>query len=173
MRGRLLGRGQLAVCMRSGIKCHASELVRDGRVPALLVLPEWADEAHPQERPYVPVSDEATPRYPVSPDNPLPNVNPVLAGQAFITPRVVLTWAAARRAAGPRIDEYDVYKDSGAGYVLLTTVTVVYTAFGAITGPTLTYIDSAVAHAGSYSYKVVAIASGHSMTSNVVTLTVP
>lgn len=64
-----LGKGeQLAICQRSGQKCLASELVRDGRNPQLLVLPEWADEAHPQERPYVPNDQEGKARFVIAPD---------------------------------------------------------------------------------------------------------
>lgn len=62
-RQRYLGKGQVAQCMRSGQKCHASQLVRDGRLPNLLVLPEYADPAHPQERPYMPKDNEGTPRF--------------------------------------------------------------------------------------------------------------
>lgn len=69
--------GQLAECMRSGIKCLASQLVRDGRNPQLLVLPEWADPSHPQESPYVPNDDEGKAHYPIAPDHGY-DVAPVL-----------------------------------------------------------------------------------------------
>lgn len=74
---KYLGKGQLAECQRSGTKCHASELVRDGRNPHLLVLPEWADPPHPQERPFVPSPTDGMPRFPVGPEN-IPVTAPVL-----------------------------------------------------------------------------------------------
>ena len=74
-----LGRGQIAECMRSGKKCLASELVRDGRNPGLLVLPEWADPSDPQEKPYIPDDIEGMADYPMAPDN-LPPTDLVLTG---------------------------------------------------------------------------------------------
>lgn len=70
--------GQLATCMRSGIKCLASELVRDGRNPGLLVLPDWADDFHPQEKPYEPHDKEGVPRFPLAPEQHF-DVPPVLS----------------------------------------------------------------------------------------------
>lgn len=83
---RYLGRNQIAVCQRSGAKCRAADLVRDGRNPALLVLPEWADPPHPQEQPYVPNDVEGKARWPIAPEN-LTFVPPVLdAVGAFVVP---------------------------------------------------------------------------------------
>lgn len=169
-RHRFLGKGQIAICMRSGIKCKASELVRDGRNPALLVLPEWADPAHPQERPYVPEDEEGTPSFQPSPENP-PVTPPVLTAVPEFGPQVHLTWTAAVRAAGPRIEEYDVYRDAGTGFVLLTTVAVVYDMFGGVITPGLSYVDHAVVAEALYSYKVVGLtSSGQGLTSNTVTV---
>jgi hypothetical protein len=93
-RQRYLGRGQIAVCQRSGIKCHASELVRDGRIPSLLVLPEWADPPQPQERPYVPNDLEGAPPWQPSPESMPAPVAPVLVA-AIAGNDVELTWTAA------------------------------------------------------------------------------
>jgi len=82
-RPRLLGRGQIAICGRSGEKIFASELVRDGRLTSLLVSPEWADPAQPQERPYVPMDLEGTAKFPISPENPKPVVAPILTAQVL------------------------------------------------------------------------------------------
>lgn len=165
-RQRLLGRGQIAVCMRSGIKCKASELVRDGRIPSLLVLPEWADAAHPQERPYVPHDDEGVAPNQPSPENP-PVTEPVLLAAEVFGPSVSLSWSAAERVAGPRIEEYDIYRDSGTGFQLLDTVTLEYDVLGAILGPTLALEDDAVVVGETYLYKVVALTSNsRGLTSN-------
>lgn len=159
--------------MRSGIKCKASELVRDGRLTSLLVLPEYADEAHPQERPYVPMDDEGSPRFPVSPDQ-TPTTAPVLSGEAGElegTSVNRLQWTAAERAAGPRIEEYDVYRDSGAGFELIDTVVLEYDEFGGIEGPALEYDDSDVDAGIEYSYRIIALTGdGLSLGSNVVTI---
>ena len=72
-----LGKGQIAECQRSGQKCLASELVRDGRNPQLLVLPDWADAAHPQERPFLPSPSDGMPQFPLAPQN-IPLTPPVL-----------------------------------------------------------------------------------------------
>lgn len=169
-RQRLLGKGQIAVCQRSGIKCHASELVRDGRLTSLLVLPEWADEAHPQERPYVPVDEEGTPRFPVSPDQ-TPTIEPVLTAEATEFGTIELTWTAAERVAGPRIEEYDIYRDSGDGLTLIDTVFVEYDAYGGIVGPGLEYEDTDVVEGATYSYQVIALTSNNlGLASNTVTV---
>ncbi len=170
-RPRLLGRGQIALCQRSGEKIFASELVRDGRLKSLLVSPEWADEAHPQERPYIPNNLEGVPRWPVSPENPKPVVAPVLDAEPNGV-AVELSWTAASRAAGPRIEEYDILRDAGDGYELISTVVVEYNFIGAILGPGLAYEDLAVEVGVPYSYKVVALTSNdRGLTSNVATAT--
>lgn len=85
-----LGKGQLAECMRSGVKCYASELVRDGRNPQLLVLPRYADPAHPQERPFKPDDAEGRARFPIAPDHG-EDTPPVLSGnQEDITLEITL-----------------------------------------------------------------------------------
>lgn len=66
---KYLGHGQLAECMRSGAKCFAHQLVRDGRNPSLWVLPEWADPPHPQEQPFIASPTDGVPRFPVAPEN--------------------------------------------------------------------------------------------------------
>lgn len=66
---KYLGRGQLAECQRSGIKCFASELVRDGRNPQLRVLPEWADPPHPQEQAFMVSPTDGKPRFDLAPEN--------------------------------------------------------------------------------------------------------
>lgn len=170
-RSRYLGKGQIAVCMRSGIKCHASELVRDGRIPSLLVLPDWADPPQPQERPYVPNDLEGKAPFDISPDI-TPLTPPVLAGEA-VDETAVLTWSAAVWEAGPRTDLYRVMRDAGAGFLLIGTVTVEYDAFGGIEGPALTYTDTDVAEGETLSYRVIAVASGRAARSNTVEVTIP
>ena len=170
-RSRYLGRGQLAVCMRSGIKCHASELVRDGRIPSLLVLPEWADPPQPQEQPYVPNDLEGAPRFPVSPDV-TPLTPPVLTATAEDDVSVLLMWTPAEWIAGPRTDSYRLMRsEDGAGFLLIETIEVEYDAFGGITGPALAFSDTDVIPGESYRYKVVGVASGRTATSNIETVT--
>lgn len=66
---KYLGPHQLSECMRSGVKCYASELVRDGRNPHLLVLPRYYDPPQEQERPYKPDDAEGRARFPIAPDH--------------------------------------------------------------------------------------------------------
>lgn len=158
--------------MRSGIKCKASELVRDGRIPSLLVLPAYADPPQPQEQPYVPNDLEGAPRFPVSPDNPQPNIPPVLSGEVDDEELAnLLTWTAGGFAAGPTIEEYDVYRDDGDGFVLVDTVVLEFDGIGRVTGPALAYTDTDVVNGETYSYRVTALTGGgRGLTSNVVTL---
>lgn len=158
--------------MRSGIKCKASELVRDGRIPSLLVLPEWADPPQPQERPYVPNDVEGKAPFDISPDV-TPVVPPVLAAEASEEElAVVLQWSAAEFTAGPRIEDYDVYRSDGGAFTLLDTIVLEYDAFGAVVGPALEYVDTVVAADVEYTYKVVAhTGSGQSVASNTASAT--
>lgn len=176
-RPRYLGRGQIAICQRSGEKIYASELVRDGRLTSLLVSPEWADPAQPQERPYVPEDLEGTAKFPISPENPKPVVAPVLSAEALPSetdPVVTLTWTPAYRIAGPRIEEYDILRDSGDGFELIDTVVVEYNFIGAILGPGLEYLDEDVVTLQTYAYKVIALTSDNrGLTSNIVEVTIP
>jgi hypothetical protein len=164
-RSRLLGKGQIAVCMRSGIKCKASELVRDGHDPNLLVLPEWADPAHPQERPYVPDDTEGLPRWDVVPDI-TPKVNPVLTATPDVTV-IELTWTPAEFQAGPRVEEYDVYRDAGEGFVLIGNNPVVYDLLGGVIDAGTSMTDEDVVPGIEYHYKVIALSTGPSAVSNI------
>ncbi len=65
---KFMGKGQLAECQRSGTKCFASELVRDGRNPQLKVLPEWADPPHPQEQAFMISPTDGKPRFDLAPE---------------------------------------------------------------------------------------------------------
>lgn len=169
---RYLGKGQVAVCMRSGEKIHASKLVRDGRLTSLLVSPEWADPAQPQENPYIPDDLEGVARFPISPDT-TPATAPVLALELLAegdAPAMLLSWTAAYREAGPRIEEYDLLRNSGEGFILIDTVLVEYDMFGAILGPGLEYTDEDVDVGTTYSYRVIALTSNNrGLTSNTVT----
>lgn len=180
-RSRYLGRGQIAVCMRSGIKCHASELVHDGRIPSLLVLPAWADPPQPQERPYVPNDLEGTPRFEVSPDI-TPTIPPVLSAEPDPTPvaptapvlsvephsyliAALLSWTASTPADGDSIDSYSLWRsENGDSFVL-------YEEFD---GVTLGFLDEAMSPGVPYEYYVVAnsLVGGASNQSNTVEITI-
>lgn len=170
---KYLGRNQIATCMRSGAKCRAADLVRDGRNPALLVLPEWADPPHPQERPYVPMDVEGKARWPISPEN-LTFVAPALDAVGAAG-RVNLTWTIAQYGPDSPVATYDIYRsvDGGVAYTLLHTVTVVYTSFGALVTPSV-YVDLAVLSAHTYFYKLTATSQqGFTLDSNADAATVP
>jgi hypothetical protein len=173
-RQRLLGRGQIAICMRSGIKCKASELVRDGRIPSLLVLPEWADPPQPQERPYVPDDAEGTPHWQPSPENP-PVTPPVVSAEPNPEQtEIEVSWTAAERIAGPRIEYYELYRDSGAGFVLIETLEVEYTFTMEILGPALEFTDTDVEAGTTYTYRVTAYTShGLALISNEAEVLMP
>lgn len=159
--------------MRSGAKCRAADLVRDGRNPALLVLPEWADPPHPQEQPYVPKDVEGKARWPLSPDN-LTFIPPVLDAVGAIG-RVNLSWTIAQYGPDSPAATYDIYRsvDAGVTYTLLHTVTVAYTSFGALVTPSV-YADLAVVSAQTYFYKLVATSQqGFVTESNIDAATVP
>lgn len=162
--------GQLAECQRSGQKCLASQLVRDGRNPQLLVLPEWADEAHPQERPYLPNDTEGRARCPVAPDQGF-DVPPVLT--AVQDGDVALTWTQAD-TIGPRVESYTVYRAAGAGaYVALDTQEVDF-GNGVDDTPVhpLSYTDTTAAPDTLYHYRVDAgTDDGRALSSNIEDVT--
>lgn len=121
---RSLGRGQLAECMRSGTKCRASELVRDGRNPELWVLPEWYDPPHPAEKPFVPSVTDGQPRHRVAPER-LPRAL-ASALDAFLDEgAVVLLWLPFDSPAA-QIASYKVFRavDDGDPVLLVTVVPV-------------------------------------------------
>lgn len=162
--------GQLAECMRSGIKCLASQLVRDGRNPQLLVLPEWADPSHPQESPYVPNDDEGKAHYPIAPDDDF-NVPPVLSLDLVLLTGT-LTWTQAD-TIGPRVESYKVYRATGLTYVLLTTLSVDFgNGIDDLPVHPLTYTDATLAYDTQYTYRVDAFtgAALH-LASNTETIT--
>lgn len=151
--------------MRSGIKCHASELVRDGRIPSLLVLPEWADPPQPQERPYVPNDLEGAPR-----DQPSPEVMPA-ATPSVLTALISganarLNWTRTLSDSFLTTD-YAVYRSvNGAPATLRTTLHVTNNLYRGGT-TTLTYLDTAVTLANVNVYTVVALSDGQQVaTSN-------
>lgn len=153
--------------MRSGQKCYADQLVRDGRNPSLLVLPEWADDAHPQERPFASSSSDGRARHPIAPQQE-GDVRPVLevAGNP-----PVLTWTEAR-TAGVRIESYRVQRAVGAGeFATLATPAVTYGGAPryVVTSP-VTHTDS-TALPGTYRYRVQAVTgNGRILASNEVTV---
>lgn len=44
------GRKAWGMCQKSGLRTLHRKLVRDGDNPGLMVLPDWRDEKHPQEK---------------------------------------------------------------------------------------------------------------------------
>lgn len=157
--------------MRSGKECYADELVRDGRNPQLLVLPEWADPAHPQERPFIVNDVEGTPRFPVAPRHGQ-DVSPVLAIEGVLIPPV-LTWSVAD-TIGPRIESYTVYRGVGGGELQLLVSLPVDFGDCADTmwiSPT-TYTDDTAEVDMQYHYRVDAVTNdGRHLRSNEVTVT--
>ena len=120
------GREQQAECQRSGKKCRANELVRDGRNPQLLVLPEWADPYHPQEHPYSPDDQEGMAQFAIAPDT-LPASGLALAGTFHQPNPMNLGWNQAQ-LLGPRAETYRVRKSkNGAPYTTIFSTPVDYT----------------------------------------------
>jgi len=170
--GKSLGRNQIAECQRSGKKMLARELVRDGRNPMLLVAPEWADPAHPQERPFIPDGAESKARFPIAPEN-LKFTAPVVAA-VQVGGLVRITWTQADFGPSSLPDIYTLYRSvNGGAFSVLNEITVEYTRFGALVS-TLLFDDGAVVGGNTYSYKMVATNDlFDSPESNVVTLTLP
>ena len=120
------GREQQAECQRSGKKCRANELVRDGRNPQLLVLPEWADPYHPQEHPYSPDDQEGMAQFAIAPDT-LPATGLALAGTFHQPNPMNLGWNQAQ-LLGPRAETYRVRKSkNGSPYTTIFSTPVDYT----------------------------------------------
>jgi hypothetical protein len=167
---KYLGRNQIAVCMRSGAKCRAADLVRDGRNPALLVLPEWADPPHPQEQPYIPKDVEGKARWPLSPEND-PVTPPILDADLLSPTSLFLHWTALETVKAPPVG-YDLYRATDGGdFVLIFSGDVVYTEFGELVSEDLTYTDGTVTALHDYRYRVLAVdAVGNSVGSNTVEL---
>lgn len=172
-KGLLPGGRQIAECQRSGTKCYADELVRDGRNPQLLVLPDWADPPQAQERPYSPSDTEGQPRYPIAPENVF-DLLPVLTATQVTVP-VKLAWTSST-TIGPRVERYKVMRATGGGdFVLLATYPI---TFGGApryaVGETLTHTDATAAHATTYSYRIDAITNdSRRLSSNVLQVVVP
>lgn len=166
---KYLGRGQLAVCMRSGTKCFAHQLIHDGRNPALLVLPEWYDPPQAQEKPYSPSNTEGKARFPIAPDH-IPK-NPSVLTLADNNP-VRLQWSTTQ-TAGPRVEAYQVYRALGsASFVLQQTYE---STFGGAPQYTLTetlaHTDGTAVDGLTYRYRVDAVTSaGTVIRSNVLTV---
>lgn len=164
------GGQQLGECMRSGVKCLASELVRDGRNPNLLVLPRYADSASPQEQPYQPDNAEGRARFKIAPDHS-DDTPPLLTASL---PDVTLNWTQAS-TIGPRVESYKAYRATGSvgAFVLLTTLPVVFgSAPRYVETHTLTYRDSSTIHSTQYRYRVDAVTEdSRVISSNVVTRT--
>lgn len=169
---RYFGRGQLAECMRSGKKCFAHELVRDGRNPQLLVLPEWADPKDPLERPFRPERLEGLPRFDVSPDR-VPALVPTTLAATLGESAVTLTWA--QFSSGSEVmSRYEIYRSiDGAAYALLDTVTVTADLRTGVVAYGSPYADSTVPGDGVVqAYYVVGYdAAGRSATTNVDSVT--
>lgn len=170
---KYLGRGQIAECQRSGAKCLASELVRDGRNPQLLVLPEWADPAHPQERPFLPSPSDGMPRFPVAPQN-VSVTAPVLAVEV-IGLAATLTWTPAV-TVGPALETYELFRSIDDGdFILINTQDVVFGGIDrfTVTEPSI-YIDTvAIGHTYHWRLDVSGAdrSNSISISSNVATAT--
>lgn len=180
-----LGRNQIAECMRSGAKCYAKDLVRDGRNPSLLVLPEWADPMHPQERPYIPDDIEGAAEWPMAPDN-LPPTNLMLSGSYYAGGHQMgLVWNQAT-LWGPRAKTYTLrrstdggaYSDISVNLVDYTNITGHDTSVGVVKDyghvyfVATTYTDSTPLDNHIYTYQVAAVddVGDDVATSNIVTL---
>lgn len=181
------GREQQAECQRSGKKCRASELVRDGRNPQLLVLPEWADPEHPQEHPYSPDDQEGVAQFPIAPDT-LPDPAFTLGGVYLqAQAKITLTWTQAQ-LLGPRADNYVLYRTTDGGApVALQSFPVDYTNatghvaniglqkdYGHVYYVALTGSDSPLAVSHTYVYYVGAVDHIGDVvaTTNIVTLVI-
>ena len=162
----------MAECQRSGIKCFAHQLVRDGRNPQLMVLPEWADPPHPQEQPFWQSPTDGKPKYPLAPENLPPVVPPILAVTSPAA-TAALTWSEAttQRVA---FETYEVYRAPAVGdFALLETLEVDFgeAVFYAPVVP-VAHNDATVVSATSYRYRVDAVDTyGRRSASNVVTFT--
>jgi Concanavalin A-like lectin/glucanases superfamily len=181
------GREQQAECQRSGKKCRASELVRDGRNPQLLVLPEWADPEHPQEHPYGPDDQEGVAQFPIAPDTLPDPVFSLTGSYVRATHTLTLNWTIAQ-LLGPRAENYAVYKSTdGGAYSVVGTFPVDYTNatghvanigiqkdYGRVYYVAQTTTDSAIAVSHVYTYYIAAVdALGEAVaTTNSLTLTV-
>lgn len=169
MNHRLLGPRQLAECMRSGTKCYADQLIRDGRNPALLVLPEWWDPPQDQEKPFVPNSSEGRAKFPVAPENAPRNAS-VLRLVANNPPR--LAWTSTQ-TSGPRVESYQVMRATGSGafgvlqtYVIQRAGAPRYTQI-----ETLAHSDNTAVDGTAYHYRIDAITGVGTIRSNVLDVT--
>ena len=161
---------QMAECMRSGIKCFADQLVRDGRNPALLVLPEWRDGEQPQERPFNPSGTEGKARFPIAPEN-IPKTASVLTLASSAPASVELEWTSTQ-TSGARVDSYQVLRATGSGaFGVLQTYAVDYGgAPRYVTTEVLEHEDATAVAAVTYRYRVDAVTELGTIQSNVLTV---
>ena len=159
---------QMAECQRSGIRCFADQLVRDGRNPALLVLPEWRDGEQPQERPFNPSGTEGKARFPIAPEN-IPKTASVLSLQS--NNPVLLAWTSTQ-TSGARVDSYQVLRATGSGaFGVLQTYAVSYGgAPRYVTTEVLEHEDTTAVAAVTYRYRVDAVTELGTTQSNVLTV---
>lgn len=179
-RGPLLGRGQVATCMRSGIKMKRKDMVEDGQVKGLLVHPDWWEPYHPQLLP-PPMRPDGLPRQRPAPDDQTETTVGTLT-VAVAGTTASLTWPASSNNE-TMIRLYQVWRATGSeAAVLLATLDVTqnitieddvdgsWTQLFEYEQP---YVDDTLSAATEYTYYVVTIPyyGGQAGTSNNVTVT--
>ncbi len=176
---RYLGKGQIGVCQRSGIKMKRCEMIEDGQVKGLLVHPDWWEPYHPQLVP-PPMRPDGLPKQRPAPDEVSGPTTSALSGVSSAH-HAVLTWSQAN--SGPSyITQYQIYRNVNGGlYSLLATIVpTMDTNFNlndqfwqeVITYGS-PYTDLTSSAGNTYGYYVVATAfEGGSSTSNIVSVIV-
>lgn len=165
-----LGKGQIGICQRCGMKRKRIQLVEDGYLHKVLVCYDTCyDEDHPQRYP-PPIRIEGQPPLRPAPEN-LPFAPPVLSAEYNGLDAIDVSWTEAVADAS-FVDSYFLYRsvDDGA-FELLATLPVVLDEFDGVLSVTLAYTDEDVELEHEYAYYVVATApANRSARSNTVTL---
>lgn len=181
---KYLGAHQIAECQRGGHKVLARELVHDGRNPQLLVCHECYDPPHPQERPFLPKSEEGKAKFAIAPEN-LPAVTSVLEGELDDSPPawedspmaweddplawLVGSWAEGGGMAltwdrmttvGARVEEYEIFRSvDDAAFALLATSEIEYSFIGEVENEPEAYTDTALTANTTVRYYVEGVTS--------------
>ena len=121
---RYLGRGQVAICQRSGKKCKRSDLVEDGQVKGLLVAKEWWEPYHPQLLP-PPMRADGIPHFKPAPDDVLPPPAPVLTLVSYSGGVAELSWTQTSNDIG--FTDFYVVSSFNPTTGVYTYITTVYT----------------------------------------------
>jgi len=148
---RYMGRGQIAVCQRSGQKMRRADMVEDDQVKGLLVHKDWYEPYHPQLLP-PPMRADGIPHFRPAPDDRAAPPAPVLTHNSSSGGKAYLTWTQTSNNIG-FTDYYVVSSVLNGAYTQLATIytpdTYTVTASGNLILNPMTFPQAVTAAVGT------------------------